>query len=655
MLTELVTVAARLPAASLVALAPLAGLLWMCGAVTIQAAVAAMALVVVVVMACGFLLLRAAGTADMPAPAAWVLGIFATSVALYALVLAFDLLAATAFAIWTVVVLALGIVFRGHAGAFRRIERDELLGLVVCAAMTLLWCRHSAEAPAILARSGVLPVWVDYLIHGGVISSFGDVLAHGRQSIDLAGFPRPFYHFASYLLPAAFAAPLDLPGLPLATSVWLPLGFFTFCAGAYVLGQTLAGPAGGVGAVAVLTLVPEAGDYGLRNAFFDFDWHVITHPGAAYALGIAFAAFAFLKRWCDERRPLSLALSIALAAALLFFRAHIFVLALPCVVATAVIASAEFRRRPLVYVGVAAALLVVVGLTVGGGRALQPSLAVLHNQPGIAYAGWYDSLLAHYGARVALPAGVVLVFPAFLGVFTVLYPIALGLRHRSAFDAVPIVLIAGYAALMVLAPIPADGEATELTQRPFVLVYAAVAIWTIAVFVERLSLRWVLAASIAGFVALWPQSGAVGEWPKFSWGWNYYARALTPGVVQAAAYLRKEGRPGDEFAVQGLRPGWVRIDPAVELAALSGMPAYIARPYIHTLRGGERELAAYERQAVLEAVELETRPDAALAHLGASGVNWYVVTAGAGPGWDPERRLAAFSQGEVAVYRSTKR
>lgn len=655
MLTELVTVAARLPVASLVALAPLAGLLWMCGAVTLPAALGAMALVVLVVMTSGFLLARAAGTADMPTPAAWVLGIFATSVAVYALVLAFDLLAATAFAIWTVVVLFLGVVFSRHAGAFRRIERSELLGLVVCAAMTLLWCRHSAEAPAILERSGVLPVWIDYLIHGSVISSFGDALAQGRQSIDLAGFPRPFYHYASYLLPAAFAAPLDLPGLPLATSVWLPLGFFTFCAGAYLLGQTLAGPAGGVGAVAILTLVPEAGDYGLRNAFFDFDWHVITHPGSAFALGIAFAAFAFLKRWCDERRPWLLALSIALAAALLFFRAHIFVLALPCVVATAVIATTEFRRRPLVYLGATAALLVAVVLTFGGGRALQPSLAVLHNQPGIAYAGWYDSLLQHYGTRVAVPVGVMLVFPAFLGVFTVLYPIALWLRHRSAFDAVPLVLIAGYAALMVLAPIPADGEATELTQRPFALVYAAVAIWTAAAFVERLSLRWVLAASVAAFVALWPQSGAWAEWPKFSWGWNYYARAVTPGVVRAAAYLRKEGRPGDEFAVRGLRPGWVRIDAAVELAALSGMPAYIARPYIHTLRGGERELAVYERKAVLEAVELETTPDAALAHLGAYGISWYVVTAGVGPPWDPERRRAAFIHGKVAVYRTTSR
>jgi len=650
-------------AASFIAVPPLAGLLWMSGAVSIPAAVGAMALFVFVVMSAGLLLLRAVDAADMPASAAWVLGIFATAIAIYALVMAFELLAATAFAIWAVMVAALAFFLRPRSIVVMRVGRAEPLGFLLCAAVTLLWCRHSAEAPAVLARTGVLPVWIDYVIHGGLISGFGDALAQGRQSFQLAGFPRPFYHYASYLLPAVLAAPLDLPGLPLATSAWLPLGFFTLCAGGYLLGHTLAGPGGGVAAVAVLTLVPEAGDYGLRNAFFSFDWHVLTHPTAAYALGIALASFAFLKRWCDERRPRLLALSVALAAGLLVFRAHVFVLALPAVLATAAIATAEFRRRRLLYTAAALALLLGLWGMVEGQRALRPFLATVHDQPGIAYAGWYDFLLQHYGAGVALPAGVLLVFPVFLGVFTLLYPIALWLRHRSAFDALPLLLIAGYAALMALAPIPANGDPTELTQRPFVLVYAVVAIWTVAVFVERLALRWVLAVAGAAFVALWPHNGPWPEAPKFSWGWKYYARTLTPGLVQAAAFLRREGRPGDEFAVQGLqqgwvptlRPGWVPTDAAVELAALSGMPVYIARPYIHMARGGESQLVAEQRHAALEAVAREMRSSAALERLAALGVRWYVVTGERGPAWDRERRLAVFSDRRVAVYLSSSR
>jgi hypothetical protein len=641
--------------ATFVVAPPLALLFWLSGAVSFPVALAAMAVVAYIVFSAGFLLLRLANAVDIPAPAAWVLGIFATAIALAALVFAFELLAASAFVVWAVLVIGLGTVMRRSTPGPRRLERGELVALLLCAAVTLLWCHHSAEAPAILSRLGVLPVWIDYMIHGGVISGFGDALAVGRQSVDLADFPRLFYHYASYLLPAVFAAPLDLPGLPLATSVWLPLGVFTMCAGAYALGHALAGPTGGVSAVAVLTLVPDASDYGLRNAFFGFDWNVLTHPGAAYALGIALVSFAFLKRWWEERRLRLLAASVALAAGLLLFRAQIFVLALPCVLATAAIATAEFRRRRLLYVGAALALLVVLYLIVDGQRALRPFLATVHDQPAIAYTGWYDSVLQRYGARVALPLGVLLVFPVFLGVFTLLYPIALWLRHRSAFDAVPLLLIAGYAALMVLAPIPPHGDATELTQRPFVLVYAVVAIWTVAVFVERVPFRWMLAASGAAFVALWPHSGLLGELPKFSWGWNYYARALTPGVVRTAAFLRKEGKPGDEFAVQGLQPGWVPTDVATELAALSGMPAYIARPYIHMAQGGERALVAQERYGALVAVARETRAPAALARLRRLGIRWYVVADGRGPAWDPERQFAVFRDRRVVVYLSTSR
>ena len=640
--------------------APLAVLLWLCGAVSLAAASAAMLLVTLAVLAIGLSLARAMNGALDSAASAWVLGVFASALGLYALVEGLGLAATSATLAMTLAAAALA--WRNRLWR-ARIDARELPGLLLCAAVTLLWCRHSAEAPAVLARTGVLPVWIDYVLHGGVISGFGDPLAQGRQSIDLAGFPRPFYHYASYLLPAVLAAPLDLPGLPLATSAWLPLGVFTLCAGGYLFGQALAGPAGGVGAVAVLTLLPEAGDYGLRNAFFGFRWNVLTQPSAAYALGIALASFAFFKRWCDERSPRLLVLSGALAAGLLLFRAHVFVLALPAVLATAALATAEFRRRRLLYAGAALAVLALVFWSTGGPRALRAFLATVHDQPGIAYAGWYEFLLQHYGPGIALPLGVLLVFPAFLGIFMLLYPVALWLRHRSAFDALPLVLIAGYAALMALAPIPANGDPTELTHRPFVLVYAVVATWTAAVLIEGVALRWVLGLAGAVFVALWLHIDPWPEAPKSSWGWKYYARALTPGLPAAAAFLRREGKPGDAFAVQGLQqgwapiaqPGWVPTDAAAELASLSGMPAYLARPYIHLGQGGERQLEAQERQAALEAVARETRSSAAIERLAALGVRWYVVTGERGPAWDREFALAVFRERRVAVYRSTSR
>src|SRR6185503_4889730 len=114
--------------------------------------------------------------------------------------------------------------------------------------------------------------WQDYFIHGGVISQFGDPRALGRQSIYLADFPSSFYHFASYAGAAALAWPLDLPGLALATSAWLPLGFLAMSAGAIALGHRLAGAAGGLAALAAVGVIPDASNYGLRNGLFSFHW-----------------------------------------------------------------------------------------------------------------------------------------------------------------------------------------------------------------------------------------------------------------------------------------------------------------------------------------------------------------------------------------------
>ena len=88
-----------MPASAIVAL-PLALLLWMSGAIGFPLALAAMLALALVVLLTGLLALRAVDAAEMPAPAAWVLGVFVTMLAVYALLEAFNLPAFTAFAIW---------------------------------------------------------------------------------------------------------------------------------------------------------------------------------------------------------------------------------------------------------------------------------------------------------------------------------------------------------------------------------------------------------------------------------------------------------------------------------------------------------------------------------------------------------------------------
>ena len=649
-------------AATLLIAPALAGLLWMSGGVTMLAAVAAMVLFIFVVMSAGSLLLRAAHAADMPAPAAWVLGVFATMTAMYALVVVFHLLAAAAFAIWAGVVLGLGIALRQRVAAARRPNRGELVALALCAAATAWWCRDLAQVPQILARDGVLATWTDQFIHGALISQFGDPRAAGRQAIELADLPLPLYHYGSYMLPAAFAWPLDLPGLPLATSAWVPIGFFTSCAGVYALGAALAGPAGGVAALAALTLLPDAGTYGLHNRAFGYYWYMLEVPSASYAVGVSLLSLAFLQRWASSRDPRALLASAALVGASWLIRVHIFLLAFPAWLASAVLLSRFSLQRKLAALAGAsmAFALFVFGYYKSlpdAVPALAGSLRVIHEHHfPTTYQDWYATFVSNYGPGRGAVLGVLLIFPACLGVFLLLYPLCMLLLRRSdrlePVDFVPVVLVCAYTLLMITAPIPANGDPTEFTQRPFVLLYAVVAAWTAAGFVS-----WIAAHGGLAERRTWLPLAALGaisvplilRYTDPDWRW-IDSHQLAPGFSQAARFLRSAGSPGDIFAVQALERGPVLTDMAVELVSLTGMPAYLARPYLD--RGAHAKQVALQRHAALAGVAEQESAAAALARLRELGVQWYVVVDSAGPRWDRERQRAVFAQGDFAVYSS---
>lgn len=104
------------------------------------------------------------------------------------------------------------------------------------------------------------------------------------------------------------------------------------------------------------------------------------------------------------------------------------------------------------------------------------------------------------------------------------------------------------------------------------------------------------------------------------------------------------------LAVHRLRKVLVVTDTAVEAVALTGIPAYIARPYIQFARSGLPGQVAKERYGQLIDIGVEPTAASALARLRQLGLQWYIISDDEGPGWDPERRQAVFAEGIVAVY-----
>ena len=662
----------RTIATTLVVALPLSGLLWLSGALPLHLALGGLTLVVFFVAFSGFLALRALRLADLPASAAWVAGVLATALAVYALVAWFKLLAIHAFALWAGALAACAVFFPERDARAQPLDREELAGLAVCGLVTVMWCREVAQAPAGLVREGVLYAWIDYFVHGGIVSQFGDPLAV-RGSVFLADHAPLLYHYASYMLPAVLAGLLDQPGLALATSFWLPMGVLTMCAGAYALGAGLAGPAGALASVAVLTLVPDASTYGLRNGFLSFHFHMVATPGASYVVGVFLLCAAVLQRWTPGGSLRPLVASALLALGALWFRVQVFAVGFPAWLATAALAAPAVRTRKLLFFscGLLALLLFVIAFyaATDADIALEVFLDALHDwQEPTAYTGLYQALLDQHGRLFAVIAGILLVYLACLGAFVVLYPLAVWLAHRAralqAIDVFPAFVLAAYLALMLTAPIDKHRDSTEFTVRPFVLVYASVAVWTACLVCRVFALRWprrapqawraVLGASLLGAALAWHGTPAMGL-PKFDWGWDFYPKRIDAGLTQAGRYLREHGRPGQVFAVRGLELKWAATDPAVQLIALSGMPAYLSYTSAHTIEAPPREKIALERYALLARLDRAPSAAAALDELQRLGIAWYVVTGWSGPPWDPARRHARFFERNVAIYAVPER
>jgi hypothetical protein len=136
--------------------------------------------------------------------------------------------------------------------------------------------------------------------------------------------------------------------------------------------------------------------------------------------------------------------------------------------------------------------------------------------------------------------------------------------------------------------------------------------------------------------------------------WNY-AYKPAEGLTQAAAFVRGRARAGDVLAAHNLSPYLVHTDLPVQFVSLTGVPTYLARPWIHVAYGGPRAEIATQRYSALRGVEREESAAAALDRLRTLGIHWYVVaeTDSRGPRWDPQRRHAVFVDRMVAVYSTS--
>jgi hypothetical protein len=633
-----------------------------------------------VVAASGYLIARLT-LSESPSQVglAILLGSGATSLFLTCVCILTGMTAGTIFAWWSVIVAA--VVLRDLLSprspavtSAHRIDLQDAAAIVWLALIAGLWCHRTATLLPTLRATGVAPVWSDYFIHATEIAQFGDPLAAGRSSFLLVDQPLVFYHYASYLLPAAVERLVDLPVLGLATGLWLPYGILLTVLGIYVFVKTIASSALAVVVPMALLLLPDAASSGFRNGFFGFHWLLFAGPGSGYALGLAFTALATMALWQKSERPSTLWLALIITASIFEFRAQIFVLFVPALTMTLLWESNLLRRhRPTIVIAMACAAAVAVAVVAAVPAARQmwmqfsafgSFMETVHTgMSPTGYDGMYQGLVQRHGPVLAQALGFVALIPIALGGLTIALPAALtGAIRRTGWhslDSFPLWCAGGWLALVLVAP-TAHANATEYQHRPFVLVYAAALVWTL-VWLDR-SIRStrpdvsrvyavpvLIAAALAISVAV-NRDKDRGQ-PAFAWGDRFYGVTVERGLLDAASFVRAQTVAGDTFA---LIPSdqWTQLDDsATRFASLSNVPAYLARAGIQVLNGTERQAVVERRLAALREIESTNDMGVALTKLRTIGVRFLVALGDSGPRFDPQGAAADFRTPGASVYR----
>jgi hypothetical protein len=619
----------------------------------------------------GLLALRAGRLEDIKArlPAAFCVGFACLSLPMYALSSLLDVSALTAFAVCAAGVGGLGLALGTRRPAAAHADgADVAIALLFAAAIVVLTRVPVASARA-LEVGGTLPIWSDFFLHGVTISSFGGPFAIGTE-MELQGVGRVFYHYAPFLLPAAFGPVSGLTGLELATSMLLPLGLMVAAMGCYAFAVQIGGRTAGLLAVTALAAVP-AFRVPLQSGWLDFYWMLLASPGGGYAIGVSMVVCAATLVYADRGGTRLFWFIGLLLLSTILIRVQFFMLLAPAIAMYLGLRHRWLRRRA-VLLGLCAVVITTLVCVL-----VTPSLRdwyVATSQPvsyldtALRFTQWRGKALALPGHPVALTvvAKILLVLVAVLGAYALVYPaLALAVRRRFGLGRsdllVPFITLS-FVGLMLLAPIAGNGDITEFKHRHFPMLYIIVALYSVVYAWRLIAAHAGESPSLhrgAGLLALVVLAAAAlasrGSNPSkpnveaMPWAAEFHNQSVAPGLLATAGYIRAHAGAGDILAMAGDAPNG-QSQMIVDLISTTGIPAFLARSELRMRREPCVRKTVEMRAKALKRIALAADWPEARRLMQDNAIRWFVEAAGDSPRWDPARQAAVFSSDGMSVY-----
>jgi hypothetical protein len=258
----------------------------------------------------------------------FLFGYFIVNTCLGALLLAPDVGVARGFLILVAGAVVVAVVRRGRPMPARDSGTvvPDLLCILVFGAAATLWCADALSPIVTEGANTIFRVWRDSFFHVRTISMFSQ--AHGVESlsdIKMAGMPLPFYHYASYLLPAAIVSLTGSSAFNAFAGFQLPFGVMLTGIAAFAFAASLWGLWAGLAAGCALLLLPDAYQQGFGSRILSYHFLQQVNLAGLYGVSCAAAAWIFILDGCRRGKYSSVILGYSFILLTLIYKAQIFV------------------------------------------------------------------------------------------------------------------------------------------------------------------------------------------------------------------------------------------------------------------------------------------------------------------------------------------
>ena len=640
----------------------------------------ALLLVVGCVLACVLVGARLAALTTRlvgPAPGMayeFLLGFFACNTLLFVVTLASPYGMSVHVPAIGVAALIVGSWWPARALRQRRSLRGEA-GSLACIVFTglaaTLWVTEQQPLVQLLDDRSVFRVWTDVFIHAREISAFAQ--AHGLATIEdikLAGVIAPVYHFAPYMMPAAFDAMTRTSAVDAYAAFQLPFGILLVGLSAYALAAVAlrtTWPA--VVASAALVALPDALHQGVAIRYLSFHFMSQVNLGMLYGLACAALAWLFMIEACRRGRLVGVVVAYGFLAILVTYKAHLFVanalvlMIYPCWMFDRSREHLRVRWRVLSAVVATVVFTTVIAVSQRSprvptfrldGSGLRPYIDIL-------MGGFHDGLAKRVFRRLyeypQMPKvirgvlGVMLVAFASFGAWVLVAPLAWWKTRRSLNREAAIFVgfvVVNYAVMSFGLALDERkiGTPEEFVNRPHAWAYYVVVLfgaaalclwWRAATRSSRgaaSAARWA-GPALAGLLLVGVQAQArrLETFPEWVGHADYVEFNTVPTcLVRAAEFVRDHSRVGELLQD-------AEYDPALVVTALAERQGFVAQVGF----GGRGDLVR-ERIGDLQSAQASADPEALAAWARAHRVTWYVAHPG-------DAAASASSLGARTVYR----